>query len=188
MQLPCSLKRVSKKYGFPENDAAQLAFAHSLDAVISMAKRRFPDVFSSLKNKDTLVVVDVGCGYMRYSSALSVVLAKINPDIKLYCVDKEKLVRDYKGAKFFKCDIADFVSVSNIKDVDIFTVFNPFPGIPSLPLKATCLIGCVDWNRALFEKSLLKNRYKNSVWHNNSFQNLMRPWFNNYDPFVFATP
>ena len=75
--------------------------------------------------------------------------------------------------------------------IDIFTVFNPFPGVPDLKKiidelgKDSVLLGCVDWNRKLYEETLVKNGFKAVVWEENDYQ-IDKEWFNCYNPFVFA--
>ena len=174
---------------------AQEAFSTILTALLKQARQKVPSTFKDLRAKTGLTVLDVGCGYFRYGKALHSLLLEINPNIRLFAVDRQKYIVDYSPATFIKCDITkcqNELKKNKITDIDIFTVFNPFPGIPDLtniPVsvqRKALLIGCVDWNSLAFRESLAKNGFKALLWQENRFWNSMRPWFNNYDPFVFA--
>ena len=119
----------------------------------------------------------------------------MNPNISLLAVDKKQLCGEYAPAVFIKSDVSKISPKLNkldIKKIDLLTVFNPFPGIPDLAdsllftEKDVVLIGCVDWNKNNFEESLKRNGFKPVIWQKNHFQGLMKPWFNNYDPFCFC--
>jgi hypothetical protein len=131
----------------------------------------------------------VGCGYFRYGRALHSVLSRHLPGLRAYAVDKKRFNQDYGPAEFIKSDISE-ISRYLGEDARIISVFNPFPGIPDLsdvPRQKGCiLIGCVDWNRELFEKSMHENGFIPVMWLDNPFKELMIEWFNNYNPFVVA--
>ena len=153
-------------------------FADNLKPLLNKVKSR-------LKNKESISLIDVGCGYFRYGKALHSLLSNINPNIEIIAVDKKKMTNNYHKARFIKEDITKL----NLKP-DIISVFNPFPAIPDikhLTKKGTILIGCVDWNPKAFKESLKSNNFKVIAWQKNKFWKQMRPWFNNYDPFVIAS-
>jgi len=197
------LDKIAKKYslssGNDKHKVAQLCFASVLDSLLRKAKIKSPVLLSRLSKKNSLTVIDVGSGYFRYGKALYEVLSKINKNIRLIAVDKKKFFNNerYDPAKFVKGNInriAPKLVKLGIKNIDIFTVFNPFQNtinltkIPKNLREHALLIGCVDWNIELFKELLKDNGFKAIVWQKNDYRGLMRLWFNNYDPFVFAYP
>lgn len=196
MRIPDDLRKVAGIYNIPVsgdgNSLAQLAFAGAMDRLIRAAERRLPGIVSGLMKRKQLVIVDVGCGYMRYGVALSAVFRKLNPSSVIFAVDKDRLMNSYP-AEFVKCDIVDLAKAKpDLECVNIFTVFNPFPGVPELRRlpdylrRDSLFMGCVDWNPWLFRSSLGQNGFKELVCLENRWQAYMKPWFNNYGPFVLA--
>ena len=192
-----SLRQIAIKYNlsYTKNNVPELCFASILDELLRKVKRENPKIIKLLNKKDKLVIVDVGCGYFRYRNALYAILKQINPSLKMFAVDKKELVYHYEPAIFLNGDVNEIASrLKNrgVEKIDIFTVFNPFPGMPDFRKlkfelgKEALLIGCVDWNPEIFKKSMKKNGFKAIVWQKNYLYEYMRPWFNSYSIFVFA--
>lgn len=169
----------------------QLCFALILETLLINAEKNAPKLFKTLKEKPSLTIVDVGCGYFRYRHALHAVFLKLNKNIKLFAIDKRQFFSDasYCPATFIRGDVTQLNKQKyGIENVDIVTVFNPFPAIPDLAKLASAdlFVGCVDWNKQLFEKSLASNGFKPIIWQENLYWHDMRQWWNNYNPFVAA--
>ena len=187
------LNKIAKKYNLSHENKELLCFTAIIEELLGKVKKKEFRLFKEFQKKESLIIVDVGCGYFRYGKALYAVFYKINPKIRLFAVDKLKFFKDryYYPATFIKGDITKiYLKKYGIEKIDIITAFNPFPGIPDLTNipKAPLLIGCVDWNKKLFEDSLKKNGFKFVVRQENFFWQEMRPWWNNYNPFVAAKP
>ncbi len=191
------LIKISKKYNieFNQKNIPELGFISVLSDLLNKAMLKKPRIFNSLKNKKEIVIVDIGCGYFRYGRAMHLVFSKINNNVKIFAVDKDKHMINYDNAVFIKGDvnhICNEIKKRGIAKVDIITVFNPFPGIPDFSNlkkdigKESILFGCIDWNPDLFKTSLSNNKYVPLIWQKNNHWDEMRPWWNNYNPFVFA--
>lgn len=177
---------ISEKYSAEES-----MFITAVNELLDKVRAVKPGLIQKLSDKESIVIVDVGCGYFRYGCALKNVLNSINPNNEIIAVDKKRFNKDYFPAKFIKGgvnDVEDRLRVLGIHNVDIITVFNPYPGIPDLSKIRTgsTLLGCVDWNPALFQKTLQLNGFRAVAWQRNNYKEAMQAWFNNYDPFVFA--
>lgn len=181
-----------KNTDFLKEDSAELSFSIIIDSILLKAKKKNKKIFSNLENKDHINVVDVGSGYFRYGKVLYNLLSSLNDNLNLYAVDHKKKRFSYKPAKYVKADINNIHKVVDIKNIDIFTVFNPYPRIPkfsNIPHKIkknSILLGCVDWNQELFHDSLVLNNFEPQFYIENPYKEEMEPWFNTYDPFVFA--
>lgn len=169
--------------------AAERAFLGILGTLLEKFEKKHPEIIARLREARQPTAVDVGCGYMRYGKALKIFLAKINPNTKVFAVDKVRMNRKYEYAEFIKCNIEELKLKRPGMEIEIFTVFNPFPGVPRIRHisgKGSLLIGCVDWNKPLFESTLTENGFKPVTWQENRQKDKMKGWFNNYDPFVMA--
>lgn len=185
------LVTTAKRYHLSLNPHEQLCFAITLEALLFNAEKKAKRLFKTLREKPSLTIVDVGCGYFRYGKALHAVFSKLNKNINIFAIDKNQFYSDnsYHPATFIKGDVTKLnMKKYGIHKVDIVTVFNPFPSIPDLTRvsSADLFVGCVDWNKHLFEESLKLNLFKPIVWQENNFWHDMRPWWNNYNPFVAA--
>lgn len=185
------LDTTAKKYHLSLNPHEQLCFAITLEALLFNAEKKAKRLFKTLREKPSLTIVDVGCGYFRYGKALHAVFSKLNKNITLFAIDKNQFYSDdsYQPATFIRGNITTFdMNKYHLQNVDIVTVFNPFPRIPDLTKvsSAELFVGCVDWNKRLFEESLTSNLFKPIVWQENDFRDEMRQWWNNYNPFVAA--
>ena len=194
-----NFKKIAEKYNLPykkdKQTTALLSFATVFEALLKKAKKKDPQYFKILKEKDKLTVLDIGCGYFRYGPPLNAILQTINPNIKLFAIDKKKFFRSshYEPATFIKGDITKInLKKHGIGEIDIIAIFNPWPGLPDLGnipkeiRKKAIFLGCVDWNKELFIKTLKENGYTPTLWQDNICWEDMREWWNNYDPFVFA--
>jgi len=199
--IPPELEGIAEKYKLPFFDdadsVAQLCFTSILHNLIKKVKQKNPSIIELLQNKPSLTIVDVGCGYFRYGRALHAVLSTFTPDVRLFPVDKIQLKQEYTPGTFIKSTIAKAapkLAKHKVQEIDLFTVFNPFPGIPNLTgipkemRDKAFFLGCVDWNPTLFKESLAANHFEAVAWKENCYHPYMREWYNNYDPFVFAMP
>ncbi len=187
------LNKIAKKYNISSENKELLCFTAIIEELVGKIQKKEFRLFKEFQKKESLIIVDVGCGYFRYGKALYAVFSEINPKIKLFAVDRQKFFKDgyYYPATFIKGDITKIdLKKHGIEKIDIVTVFNPFPSIPDLANipKAYLFIGCVDWNKKLFEDSLKNNGFKFILWQENFFWQEMRPWWNNYNPFVAGKP
>jgi len=179
-------------FGLPsstEKEKALVHIAQLLDNLLS--KKKF-------SKKDSIIVLDVGCGFLKYRDVLIATLKKhVAEEVRLIAIDKIWLFkfRDYAPAEFLNCDVRSCsrkLKKIGVKEIDIVSVFNPFPGIPDLSdvrqfyNKDTFLIGCVDWNKELFLDSLHKNGFIEKHWQENIYWEETRVLMNSYDPFVLA--
>ena len=191
------LQQIAKKYSlkYSGKNLPELCFACLLDDLLRQASKKNPRIEGQLRKKEAITLVDVGSGYFRYGNALNNVMKKINPTVKLFAVDKDQRSQTYDPGFFIKSDInksTEKLKKQGVQQIDVFTVFNPFPGMPDFrKVKAelgrdALLMGCVDWNLELFKKSLEMNGYKAIAWQENYLREEMKPWFNTYSLFAFA--
>lgn len=191
------LINISKEYSieFKEKNLPELCFISLMLGLIKKARMKTPKIFDKLKKQKGVVIVDIGCGYFRYGRAMHLVFSEINPNLKIFAVDKDKHMLNYDKAIFIKGDVNNIskeLRKHGVDKIDIFTVFNPFPGIPDFSNlkkaigKDAIIFSCIDWNPDLFKSTLSENGYTPLIWQKNDYWNNMRPWWNNYNPFVFA--
>jgi len=172
----------------PLLSAEEFCFLSLLDLILFEAEKKKQKLFRTLREKKSITVVDVGSGYFRYGHALLQAMQKINPQVKLYATDLERKRFRYNPALFVKGDVT--TKGNRFGTIDIFTVFNPFPGIPEIhriPIdyrRNALFVGCVDWNKELFKSTLTSNGFTPLVWQKNKYWDEMRAWWNNSDPFV----